>query len=145
MTETRTIKRKVVTGLALLALVFVAHPAAQAAPMHGKMMHGKTMQGGMMMPQTAASRRVQAQVNRIKAGPNYKCCIRPMCDDCAVTMGSCPCGKHAAMGMPVCTQCKGGWDAGMGVIPGKTAPDIKVMKPMGGMMKGKKMGGMGKM
>jgi len=41
--------------------------------------------------------------------------------------------------MPVCNQCKGGWDAGQGVVPGKTAADIKVMKPMGGMMHGKMM------
>ncbi len=132
-----SIKIRLVTGTAVAAIVsmvFAAPSIAQAAPMNGM------MKGGMM-PQTAASKRVSAQVAKIKAGPNYKCCIRPMCDDCAVTMGSCPCGKHAAMGMPVCTQCKGGWDAGMGVVPGKTAADIKVMKPMGGMMmKGKKMG-----
>ncbi len=139
-----SIKSRFVMGIplaaAILSLAFVSLPRAQAAPMDGKM-----MKGSMMMPQTTASKRVQAQVNKIKAGPNYKCCIRPMCDSCAVTMGSCPCGKHAAMGMPVCTQCKGGWDAGMGVIPGKTDADIKTMKPMGGMMMHGKMGGMGKM
>jgi len=132
-----SIKSRLVTGsavAAILPLVFAAPSVAQAAPMGGM------MKGGMM-PQTAASKRVSALVAKIKAGPNYKCCIRPMCDDCAVTMGSCPCGKHAAMGMPVCTQCKGGWEAGEGVIPGKTAADITVMKPMGGMMmKGKTMG-----
>ncbi len=132
-----SIKSRLVTGAAaavILSLVFAAPSVAQAAPMGGM------MKGGMM-PQTAASKRVSALVAKIKAGPNYKCCIRPMCDDCAVTMGSCPCGKHAAMGMPVCTQCKGGWEVGEGVIPGKTAADIKVMKPMGSMMmKGKKMG-----
>ena len=133
----RSIKNRLVTGTAaaaILSLVFAAPSVAQAAPMGGM------MKGGMM-PQTAASKRVSGLVAKIKAGPNYKCCNRPMCDDCAVTMGSCPCGKHAAMGMPVCTQCKGGWEAGEGVIPGKTAADITVMKPMGGMMmKGKKMG-----
>ena len=130
---------------AILSLAFIAHPAAQAAPVHSKMMHSKMMKGGMMkggmMPQTAASKRADAQVEKIKAGPNYQCCIRPMCDFCAVHMGSCPCGKHAAMGMPVCNQCKGGWDAGQGVVPGKTAADIKVMKPMGDMMGGKMMKG----
>jgi len=143
------IKSRFAVGLplaaAILSLAFVSLPQAQAAPVDGKMMKGSMMKGSMMMPQTTASKRVQAQVNKIKAGPNYKCCIRPMCDSCAVTMGSCPCGKHAAMGMPVCTQCKGGWDAGMGVIPGKTAADIKTMKPMAGMMMPGKMGGMDKM
>ncbi len=110
-----------------LACVLLAAPgfAQFGGMMHGKSMHGK-------MPQTAASRKVQAQVEKIKSGKNYQCCIRPKCNTCAVTMGSCPCGKHAAMGMPVCTQCKGGWDAGQGVVPGKTTADIKVMK-MGGM------------
>jgi len=125
---------------AILSLAFIAHPAAQAAPVHSKMMKGGMMKGGMM-PQTAASKRADAQVEKIKAAPNYQCCIRPMCDFCAVHMGSCPCGKHAAMGMPVCNQCKGGWDAGQGVVPGKTAADIKVMKPMGDMMGGKMMKG----
>ena len=137
-TRRDSIKSRLVTeaaAAAILSLLFAAPPVAQSAPMGGMMMKGG------MMPQTAASKRVSALVAKIKAGPNYKCCIRPTCDDCAVTMGSCPCGKHAAMGMPVCTQCKGGWEAGEGVIPGKTAADIKVMKPMGGMMmKGKKMG-----
>lgn len=127
-------------AVAILSLAFIAHPAAQAAPVHSKMMKGGMMKGGMM-PQTAASKRADAQVEKIKAGPNYQCCIRPMCDFCAVHMGSCPCGKHAAMGMPVCNQCKGGWDAGQGVVPGKTAADIKVMKPMGDMMGGKMMKG----
>ena len=132
-----SIKSYLVTGAAaavILSQVFAAPFAAQAAPMGGM------MKGGMM-PQTAASKQVSALVAKIKAGPHYNCCIQPKCDYCAVAMGSCPCGKHAAMGMPVCTQCKGGWDAGLGVVPGKTAADIKVMKPMGSMMeKGKKMG-----
>jgi len=132
-----SIKSRLVTGAAaaaILSLVFAAPPVAQAAPMGGM------MKGGMM-PQTAASKRVSTLVAKIKAGPNYKCCIHGKCDYCAVTMGSCPCGKHAAMGMPVCTQCKGGWEAGEGAVPGKTAADIKVMKPMGGIkMHGKKMG-----
>jgi hypothetical protein len=131
-----SIKSHLVKGAAaaaVLSLVFAAPFAAQAAPMGGM------MKGGMM-PKTAASKQVSAMVAKIKAGPNYNCCVRPKCDYCAVAMGSCPCGKHAAMGMPVCTACKGGWEAGEGVIPGKTAAEIKVMKPMGSMMKGKKMG-----
>ncbi len=133
-------KNRFITGAAVaafLSLAFTTSPAAQAAPKSGMMKHS-AMKGGMMK-QTAASKHVSALVAKIQAGPNYKCCIRPMCVDCAVSMGSCPCGKHAATGKPVCTQCKGGWDAGEGVVPGKTAADIKVMKPMGGM---KSMGGM---
>ena len=46
---------------------------------------------------------------------------------------------NAAAGKPVCHECKGGWAAGDGAIPGKTADDIKVMPRMGMDMAGKKM------
>ena len=97
-----------------------------AIAQHGKM-QGHQMHGGMMM-QTAASKKVMQQVNGIKSSKNYNCCIKPKCDWCAVHMGSCPCGMAAASGKPVCINCKGGWEAGMGAIPGKTAADIQVMK-----------------
>lgn len=133
---------------ALAALVLAAAPAfAQSSGMmHGNMPQGKMGKGGMMghgmMMQTTASKKAQAQVNGIKSGKNYNCCIRPKCDWCAVHMGACPCGMSAASGKPVCVNCKGGWDAGQGVIPGKTAADIKVMtmSDMKGMT-----GGMGAM
>ncbi|HXH60801.1 MAG TPA: hypothetical protein VNI20_05525, partial [Fimbriimonadaceae bacterium] len=56
----------------------------------------------------------------------YNCCLMHPCDQCMLMMGSCPCGKSAADGMPVCQECKGGWDAGDGDVPGKKAEDIKV-------------------
>jgi hypothetical protein len=45
-------------------------------------------------------------------------------------MGECPCGMNAAKDMPVCNECKGGWAAGDGVVPGKTADQIKTMPRM---------------
>lgn len=52
------------------------------------------------------------------------------CNQCALMMGGCPCGGNAASGKPVCHECKGGWDAGDGAIPGKRSRDIKVMPRM---------------
>lgn len=55
------------------------------------------------------------------------CCVRPACSYCVIHAGECPCAKHVAANQPVCRECKGGWDAGEGVVPGKTAAEIKVM------------------
>ncbi len=62
----------------------------------------------------------------IKDG-KYVCCLKNPCNQCALMIGACPCGKNAAAGKPVCHECKGGWAAGNGIIPGKKAEDIKVM------------------
>ncbi len=89
-----------------------------------------------MMKQTKASKKVESAINKIKKGKMYVCCIKGKCDYCAAHMGACPCGMNAMQGKPVCINCKGGWDAGLGSIPGKTTEDIKVM-PMNGMVMGK--------
>lgn len=137
-------KRQKLVGFVTLGAVALLGTFAFAQ--HNKMQGGK-MRGGMMM-QTPASKKVMQQVNGIKSGGNYNCCIKPKCDWCAVHMGTCPCGMAAASGKPVCINCKGGWEAGMGAIPGKTAADIKVMtmqdmRKMRSGMKGSK-GRMGK-
>lgn len=92
-----------------------------------------------MMPVPKAAKRLQASVNKYKTQltgqGKYTCCINPTCDFCATHMGACPCGKMAAMDRPVCRECKGGWEAGEGVITGKTAADIKVMPAMMGKQK----------
>ena len=73
-----------------------------------------------------------AKQKAMKAGM-YGCCLKHSCDVCALKMGSCPCGKMASMDKPVCNECKGGWAAGDGAIPGKSADDIKTMPRMGKM------------
>lgn len=70
-----------------------------------------------------------AKQKAMKAGM-YGCCLKHACDVCALKMGSCPCGKMASMDKPVCNECKGGWAAGDGAIPGKKADDIKTMPRM---------------
>jgi hypothetical protein len=43
-------------------------------------------------------------------------------------MGTCPWAENVAATKPVCRECKGGWEAGEGDVPGKTASEIKVMR-----------------
>ena len=64
-------------------------------------------------------------------------CWRHSGDSCALRMGACPCGMMASSGKPVCNECKGGWAAGDGAIPGKSADDIKALPRMDMSMSGK--------
>lgn len=73
---------------------------------------------------------VQNEKKKLMLAGKYACCLKHGCDQCVLKMGGCPCGKNAAAGKPVCHECKGGWAAGDGAIPGKTANDIKVMPRM---------------
>ena len=75
----------------------------------------------------AAATIMKEKAKLIKEG-NYVCCLKNPCNQCALMMGMCPCGKNAATGNPVCHECKGGWAAGDGAISGKSPGDIKVME-----------------
>ena len=55
----------------------------------------------------------------------YSCCIAPSCDFCAIAVGSCPCNDNLSNNDPVCHECKGGWQAGLGVVEGVKAEDVK--------------------
>lgn len=74
---------------------------------------------------------IQKQKQKAVAAGKYACCLKHSCDSCALKMGQCPCGMNAANDKPVCNECKGGWHAGDGFIPGKTADQIKTMPRMG--------------
>ncbi len=78
-----------------------------------------------------ADQAVQDQKIKAMAAGKYACCLKTSCDFCALKMGECPCGMNAASDKPVCNECKGGWHAGDGAIPGKTADQIKTMPRMG--------------
>jgi hypothetical protein len=152
---TRTFAKWALTGGALLTLAFgswgLTHQAAaQNAPqvVAQTMPDGASMdQGGMadrqammmkkmMDARPKALKRAAATVQKVKAEAlkkgMYNCCLKHPCDWCALKMGACPCGKNAAMGKPVCNECKGGWEAGDGAIPGLTADQIKTF-PRGAM------------
>ncbi len=82
----------------------------------------------MMMKQTADSKKLEKNVNAVKdkAGKEgYDCCIRPTCEWCAVHMGHCMCHHGVETGMGPCRECHGGWEAGQGVVKGKTKEDVR--------------------
>ncbi|HEY3412385.1 MAG TPA: hypothetical protein VGM51_04905 [Armatimonadota bacterium] len=103
----------------------------KAMPMGGM----KGMKGGMGMMMTPDARKLRKHVDavKVKAAKNgrYDCCIGPSCDFCATHMGSCSCAKGVASGMGNCRECKGGWEAGQGDVPGKTKADVRKMKTVG--------------
>lgn len=106
--------------------------------------HGAMMMK-MMQDRPKEMKKADEAVQKQKAAAAkkgmYGCCLKHSCDSCALKMGSCPCGKMASMNKPVCNECKGGWEAGDGAIPGKTAADIKTMPRMDMKMQGEtKMG-----
>ena len=72
-----------------------------------------------------ADKTVQDQKLKALQEGKYSCCLRHPCDYCAMKMGQCPCGMNAANNQPVCNECKGGWYAGDGSVPGKKPDDIK--------------------
>lgn len=77
---------------------------------------------------------LQRSIDRYKAQlarqGKYACCVNPSCGYCAIHDGMCPCAKNVAANKPVCRECKGGWYAGQGHMPDRTAAAIKVERGM---------------
>jgi hypothetical protein len=103
-----------------------ANPAVQNPSPDDMGMMMKMMESRPKELKQADSAVGKAKADAMKKG-TYTCCLKHPCDVCALHMGACPCGKNVAADKPVCNECKGGWDAGDGAIPGKTAADIKTM------------------
>jgi hypothetical protein len=116
-------------SLVIVAAVGVALPQQSQMAQQMEMMKQKMMNrpGAMQKADNA----VQQQKQKAMKAGNYGCCLKNACDFCALKMGECPCGMNAAKDMPVCNECKGGWYAGDGALPGKTADQIKTMPRMG--------------
>lgn len=139
-------------GFAMLTLMLgiwgINHPAkaqdAMPAPQGQMQGDPAAMMMKMMNARPADLKKADMTVMKAKAMATkkgmYSCCLKHPCDWCALKMGACPCGKSAAMSMPVCNECKGGWAAGDGAIPGLTADQIKTFPRMDMMPMGKKMG-----
>ena len=72
---------------------------------------------------------VEAQI----AEADYNCCLMHPCSQCMVNMPGCPCAGNLADGKMVCSECKGGWEAGDGAIDGVEAGDVHSMARGGGM------------
>ncbi|MEE8399298.1 MAG: hypothetical protein V3S89_09855 [Desulfobacterales bacterium] len=105
----------------LLGLVFV-FTVALGIDAQMKDMRSKEMK-------SAVDQVMVEKAKLVKAG-KYVCCLKKSCNQCAIMMGGCPCGKNAANDKPVCHECKGGWAAGNGTMSHKKPEDIKVMPRM---------------
>lgn len=55
------------------------------------------------------------------------CCISPSCDFCAFSVDRCPCNENLSKGKPVCHECRGGWQAGFGIVEGVNPADVKAL------------------
>ena len=116
-----------------LLLALVAMVAASMLGFAGVRNHyaRQEMEHKMMDMRSSALKKAAATVDSSKKvlakHHKYGCCLKHSCDFCALRMGMCPCGMMAASDKPVCNECKGGWAAGDGAIPGKKAEDIKTM------------------
>ena len=123
-------KKRTIFVFAVLMLG-VLSLSVTAALTQGSMEEMMQMMKQKMMNRPAAmmgaDQSIQEQKTAAMKEGKYSCCLKNSCDSCALKMGECPCGMNAAQDMPVCNECKGGWHAGDGRIPGKTADQIKTM------------------
>ncbi len=115
-----------VAAMGLGILGALAEAGMQGDPM--EMMKQKMMNRPAAMKKAEQS--IQDQKQKAMKEGKYGCCLKHPCDHCALKMGECPCGMSAASDKPVCNECKGGWYAGDGVVPGKTADQIMTMPRM---------------
>ena len=130
------IKRKgLVTALVALLLIGAAGWGVLAVAQSSEKAKQMEMMKKMMMNRPTemkeAHKAIQEYKKKATAAGKYACCLKHPCDDCALKMGMCPCSKNVASDKAVCNECKGGWHAGDGAIPGKTADQIKTMPRMG--------------
>ncbi len=111
-------------GLTMVLALFAWTVSRSHAQDHHKM--GKMH---MMMHKSKEVKQAEALVMKIKKSAEakgmYNCCLKHSCNDCALAMGMCPCGKMLSMGKPVCNECKGAWYAHDGDIPGVKPDQVK--------------------
>ncbi len=74
-----------------------------------------------------ARRKLDEAKKKLAAQGRYNCCVRPACDLCARTTGSCACAVHVAKGLGACGECYGGWQAGRGSLKGVDRKSVKLL------------------
>lgn len=57
------------------------------------------------------------------------CCTGPPCVMCVIAADGCGCGASLAKGGPVCPECWGGWQAGIGSVKDVKKEDVKGLPP----------------
>jgi hypothetical protein len=83
-------------------------------------------EGGRKKPPPPAAKRdletarqsLDSAKKKLAADGKYACCVKPACDLCARTAGSCACAANLLSGKGVCGECQGGWLAGRGQMKG---------------------------
>jgi len=126
-------KLAITLALATLVSVGLSVSFAQSGAMAEQMEMMKQMMMNRPKAMAKADKAIQKQKQTAMADGKYGCCLKHACDTCALKMGQCPCGMNAANNKPVCNECKGGWHAGDGAVPGKKAEDIMTMPRMDSM------------
>jgi ribonucleotide monophosphatase NagD (HAD superfamily) len=131
VTMTRTVWRSLVATLVVLFFGAVFTVLAQQGAVTPQQME---MMKKMMMNRPAAmmnaDQAIQTQKKTAASEGRYSCCLKQACDHCALKMGECPCATNLQKGMAVCNECKGGWHAGDGAIPGIDPDDVTTMPRM---------------
>ena len=64
---------------------------------------------------------------KLAADGLYSCCVRPSCDLCARTTGSCNCARNVAAGRGACGECYAGWLAGRGAVKGVDPKSVQLL------------------
>jgi hypothetical protein len=65
----------------------------------------------------------EAKANLEKQG-EYRCCVRPTCNECLLKRGKCHCRDVAAKGGPCCGECTEAWLEGHGTVEGLDAIEL---------------------
>ncbi|MEO8026489.1 MAG: hypothetical protein ABI823_08445 [Bryobacteraceae bacterium] len=68
-----------------------------------------------------ARAKLDAAKKQLAKQGRYSCCVKPSCDLCARTTGSCNCARNVAAGKGACGECYAGWKAGRGTMKGVDA------------------------
>ena len=74
-----------------------------------------------------ARQKLAAAKRELTAQGRYSCCVKPSCDLCARTSGSCACARNVAAGRGACGECYAGWLAGRGAVKGVHSDSVQFL------------------
>lgn len=74
-----------------------------------------------------AKRQLAAAKKKIESQGRYACCVKPSCDLCLRTKGSCACAANVKRGLGACGECLAGWQTGRGSLPGIASDSVRLL------------------
>jgi hypothetical protein len=74
-----------------------------------------------------ARKRLESAKKKVEAQGRYACCVKPSCDLCLRTKGSCACAANVKRGLGGCGECLAGWRTGRGSVPGVVADQVNLL------------------